>query len=180
MAKVGQYAGRIHGTSTGPHKLTISNLNKQASSQVQSSISSELIKPKPSIYEQLGTLSQLKYSNSELIFPVNVKDNNILYEVIYRIKEKGFDVVNAILTSKIWKNEEDLYFSFPEFDSAIYKYNKFIEDQFDVKEVMSGLYKCKRCKSDKTTSFTVQLRSRDEGETTKVYCTSCNFEYKIG
>ena len=176
MSKVGQYAGKIHSTSVGPHKLTISNLNKQPSTQISEEI---IIKKQPSIYEDLRNLIDLKYADGSLLFPINVKYNDILYEVINRIRKNGFDPISKILTSKIWNNEEDLYFSLPEYDSAVFKYNNFIEEQYDVREVISGLYKCKRCKSDKTTSFTVQLRSRDEGETVKINCTNCGLNYKL-
>lgn len=45
-------------------------------------------------------------------------------------------------------------------------------------EVIGGLFKCGRCKSEKTTSTQFQTRSSDEPITTFIYCTNCEKRWR--
>ena len=47
-------------------------------------------------------------------------------------------------------------------------------------ELVSGLIRCKYCKSDKTYSYNVQTRSADEGMTTFCACTVCGKRFRTG
>lgn len=47
------------------------------------------------------------------------------------------------------------------------------------KEKVKGMYKCKRCKSWYTTLTQQQTRSGDEGMTSYISCTICNFVSKF-
>ena len=45
-------------------------------------------------------------------------------------------------------------------------------------EIEEGLFKCPKCKSKKTTYYSVQLRSSDEPMTNFITCTSCKNRWK--
>lgn len=172
--KLGQHAGKIHSTGAGTVKLSVTKPT-----------TTNVVTPEPAIrlpftLEQFTNIKNLRYKNGEQIVSDNTKNNDIFYEIVNRTMRINYNEVYQFLTSKVWADEEDLYFNLIEFQSAAYKYNKFIESQFTTQEVVAGLYTCKFCKSDRTISFTTQSRSRDEGETVKVRCTSCNREWSIG
>lgn len=134
----------------------------------------------PVTAEQLKDLYKLKYQNGEHMFPEGVKNNDILYETMHRITQVGYDEVYNFLNLKIWKDEVELYFNFKEFEAAEFKFNKFIEQQFIIRKVESGIFVCGTCKNKNTISFSVQLRARDEGETTFVRCLPCEKQWSIG
>lgn len=165
--KTTQFVGKFHDSPSTPHRLNIINPNKKNPSP--DIIKKEIVGAPPEIKEFVD----MRYENGDLLFPVNMKNNDILYEIVNRIITKGVDSVRAILNTKKWKDPQDLYFSLPEFDFALLMYNKYIEEQFDVLEVQVGIHKCINCGSNKTYSFTVQLRARDEGEDTRVECAAC-------
>ena len=50
--------------------------------------------------------------------------------------------------------------------------NKAKEDDYD------GMFKCRKCKSKKTTYYQMQTRSADEPMTTYVTCTACGLKWK--
>ncbi len=147
-------------------------------SQETASLSLEINEPKINItVEQLNNIKKITFKNGEFL----MNNNDIYYEVVNRIINQGYDTIYTFLTNKIWNDKEDLYFSLPEFESSKYKYNKFIEEQFMTRDVVEGLYICKNvaCKSNKTESYTIQMRSRDEGETVVVRCTACGTFWQI-
>lgn len=62
---------------------------------------------------------------------------------------------------------------------AIAKEHYRVKNEHDVKEVpVSGMFKCSRCKSDRTTYFQLQTRSADEPMTTYVTCLNCSKKWK--
>lgn len=56
---------------------------------------------------------------------------------------------------------------------------KQIEDGTELHENYVGLFKCKKCKSYKTTYYQLQTRSADEPMTTFVTCINCEFRWKF-
>jgi DNA-directed RNA polymerase subunit M/transcription elongation factor TFIIS len=50
--------------------------------------------------------------------------------------------------------------------------NKAKEEDYD------GMFKCRKCKSKKTTYYQMQTRSADEPMTTYVTCTACGLKWK--
>lgn len=56
---------------------------------------------------------------------------------------------------------------------------KPIEDGGELHENYVGLFKCKKCKSYKTTYYQLQTRSADEPMTTFVTCINCEFRWKF-
>ena len=177
--KLSQHVGKIHSVGTGNLKLSVTNMGKTQNISNLSTVPKK--EELPITTDQLNNIKMLKYKNGEPLVSdnTNPNHNDVFYEIINRIEKIGYNMLYVFLSSHVWKDEQDLYFSFPEFDSASYKYKKFIEEQFAVKEVVAGLYICKACKSDKTISFTAQLRSRDEGETVIIECTACGNTWKI-
>jgi len=140
-------------------------------------------KPKTDIFniitpERVAQLKQLRYKNGN---PVIDLDKNIgmdiLYEVLNRIKI--FDNIYTHLATNEWTDEDEIFFSFPEFNDAKFLFNKYIESYHDERELVSGLYTCSKCKSTETYTQSKQTRSGDEGETVRVICTNCDFSWTI-
>ena len=52
------------------------------------------------------------------------------------------------------------------------------KENIKVVEAPAGMFKCRRCKSDKTTYYQLQTRSADEPMTTFVTCTKCDLRWK--
>lgn len=129
---------------------------------------------------QLETLKTLRYNdNREMINPSKGVGNELFYEILYRLKSGiPFESLLSFLNAK-WKDEDDAYFSFSEFDAARYMYIKFIESYHDEKEITEGIYTCPKCKSKETFSMSKQTRSADEPETTKVVCTNCTHSWRF-
>jgi len=131
--------------------------------------------------EQLNTLKGLRYKSGNVIIdPDNSIGLDIYYEVLSRIKNSDFNAVYSYLTSKVWIDEDDVYFNLPEFKNAEYRYNKYIESYHDEREMIGGLYKCKFCKSNNTNTAEKQTRRGDEGATVRVFCLDCGRNWGLG
>lgn len=63
---------------------------------------------------------------------------------------------------------------------AVAKEHHRIKNEMDVREIpaVAGMFKCSKCKSDKTTYFQLQTRSADEPMTTYVTCHNCGKKWK--
>lgn len=164
-----------------PGAIIIKSKNPVIVSTIKNKPTGGVILPQLSYEEYLTSdnlelLKDLKYSNGNPIIDLQTKGNTILYEILYRIKNQGFDKVYSHL-KKQWKDEYELYYSFEEFNIAKYDYNNFIDDYFVEKEVVEGLVKCTRCKGKKTLISLTQTRARDEGEKISYYCTDCGHKW---
>ncbi len=103
--------------------------------------------------------------------------NNIAYEKVGELfsmnkKEDSKMIVHLIIDGHIGYN------------SAIYDEYKTkqeinIEHIINPPEVQKGIYKCKKCKSQKTWSYQLQTRSGDEGFTNYINCSNCGNRWKI-
>ena len=130
---------------------------------------------------QLELLKNLRYTNGQnIINPLMKIGNELLYEVIYRVKNGvPFDSILQFFQMKQWENEDEIYFSFPEFEVARYQYNKFIESYHDEKQIAEGIYTCPKCQSKETISMAKQTRASDEAETVRVMCTNCTHSWRF-
>ena len=92
----------------------------------------------------------------------NKKDMNLMYEYVNLIKLGKITIKDII---------DDL-----DNDISIYKYHHNILDKYqkwkekDNPESIVGIYYCKSCKSPFTCTYSKQIRSADEGETTFIKC----------
>ena len=108
--------------------------------------------------------------------------NNKIFEHIY--KEKYISVIldlqnkNNNLTEKIESKEilskniaslspEDIY-------PDNWKHVEFVDDN-----VEDGIFQCKKCKSRKTTYYSLQTRSSDEPMTNFITCIECKNRWKM-
>jgi DNA-directed RNA polymerase subunit M/transcription elongation factor TFIIS len=134
--------------------------------------------------DQYNILRSLRYQNGNVIINLDINVGNaLLYEFLYRIKTaenpNSFTLIHEFLTIG-WKDEDEIFFNLPEFDSAKYKFDKFIGNYHDEREITESAYACTKCKSKETIAIFKQTRSGDEGETGKIICTSCSHSWKIG
>jgi transcription elongation factor S-II len=91
---------------------------------------------------------------------------------------------NEILTkidAGIWQPEELVEMSHRELYPELWlKYKKDIEPlDEDVGKDHKGLFKCRKCKSWRTTYYQLQTRSADEPMTTFVTCANCENRWKF-
>lgn len=95
--------------------------------------------------------------------------NTVLYQVIGDIiSEKNIkDVLSELKQGKVLWNH-------PEYDQLkieMEEQDRFAENPI---EIVEGIEDCKKCGSNKVSSYSVQTRSADEGMTTFCTCLSCN------
>lgn len=108
--------------------------------------------------------------------------------IIYNNLNYKSTIKNTNLIKRFLNNE------FTEFELVKFKSNELFPEKYteltklydldknDVvvqKEVPDGVFKCRRCKSYKTTYYQLQTRSADESLTTFVNCTNCGNRWKF-
>ena len=130
--------------------------------------------------DELVLLKGLRYTNDlPIIDPIANIGNEIYYEILNRMINSNFNSIYIYLTHRTWQDENDLYFNFPEFENAKYRFLKYLEVYHDEKEMVRGLYKCKYCKSDNTYTVEKQTRSGDEPAAVRVVCVDCGNGWKL-
>ena len=71
------------------------------------------------------------------------------------------------------------YELYPDYWENIIKYQNTRFNKLDEVKEGEGLYKCRKCKSTKTTNSQLQTRSADESMTTYVTCHNCGNRWKF-
>jgi hypothetical protein len=131
----------------------------------------------------LTEVKKLRYSTREPIFDEDEPDEEVIYYIISLVLAKGsedtFGVI-SYLRSRIFTDRYDLLFSDPAYIIPKISMELELESYYVPFDVESGMYKCPRCKSDKTISTNKQTRSADEGETIRVTCTECSYAWRHG
>ena len=144
------------------------------------SISSVLKKLDILTDEQIKNLTELKFSNGENI--LTLEDRNFLYEIVWLIKEKGYDVAYNFLSAD-WEKvlgsmniRKKILFENPLMESAK---DKFYSDMniYKTRVSVEAGEKCRKCGSTETISIAAQLRSADEGMSYKHQCVQCKFRW---
>lgn len=92
---------------------------------------------------------------------------------IYEYLQDDVDRSEYIVKNKMAKHICDL--SDNHFTHTPADHSKF---QIEDAEIEEGLFKCPKCKSKKTTYYSVQLRSSDEPMTNFITCTQCKNRWK--
>ena len=102
---------------------------------------------------------------------------NIQYvpQLVHRIKRKELDVKGLAKYSPdvLWPDGP-----FARAMLALRERDLAIERAKAVEKDYEGLFKCRRCKSTKTTYYQMQTRSADEPMTTYVTCKNCGHKWK--
>lgn len=98
----------------------------------------------------------------------------LLYQTCYKISnDKDIKkILNNIKEDHIgWDSD-----IFKEIKAKLDKQDEFITNPFTVEE---GVLVCSKCGSNKTYSYTKQIRRADEGTTVFCICVKCNSRWKI-
>ncbi len=121
---------------------------------------------------------ELKWSSSEFIRKYSTIARRILANISYAENSTEF---KKLLLNGSYNPYEVANFTREDFNPELWKQLKEIcIDKRTIKKekVESGIFKCNRCKSDKTTYYQMQVRSADEPMTTFVTCVNCNLRWK--
>jgi DNA-directed RNA polymerase subunit M/transcription elongation factor TFIIS len=125
--------------------------------------------------KQINTLLKLKYKDGLLL---TLKDRNFILEVVGLINTIGFEETVSHLKSN---SKETVRFNLIK-NSEPFKPSKqrfFLETTKDLRTVKIESYvRCKRCKEYQVDTFTKQMRSGDEGETTIYKCRNCGYGWR--
>lgn len=155
--------------------LVIVDRGNKATSTTVSKFNTDIISE-----DELKSLKSTNYSNGNpIINPEKSIGNSILYEILYRVKSSKSKYILAWISIRSWENEDEIFFSLPEFDNSKFKFDKFIESYHDEPEVTVGMYTCRKCGSKETISASKQTRSADEPETVRVECLFCSFTWTM-
>lgn len=142
----------------------------------------KLLIDNPQIRSYYNQLKEIKYNTGKLVFeaPMSPGTSEVLYNILYKIKTyfnaNKVSEIEALMENFLkgdFSTDDQMFYSFDEFEVPRYKYNKQIESYFDKREIETGLYTCKKCQSKETVSEEKQTRARDEGETVRVICLAC-------
>ncbi len=125
--------------------------------------------------KELDKLMKLKF-NSDTLF--NLKERDFILEAISILNILGFEEGYQYLKNSQKEQSRDLIIrNSPVFDSS--RKRNFLEITKDLRTVKVESYKpCPKCKQYHVDSFSKQVRSGDEGETTFNKCTDCGHQWK--
>lgn len=137
-----------------------------------------------SIYNTAIREAKLQIIDRDWETPEFVKLYKSLYLKIYPniSYNKNADYVRDKLKYNIFKPDQLITMKSMELYPAIYesyilkqkKIDKFLEEKPEI----SGIFKCGKCKQNKTTYYQLQTRSADEPMTTFVTCMNCHNRWK--
>lgn len=125
--------------------------------------------------KELDKLLKLKF-NSDSMF--NLKERDFILEAIQILNTLGFEQGYTYLkSSENQRSREMIIRNSPVFDNS--RKRNFLEITKDLRTVKVESYKqCPRCKQFHVDSFSKQVRSGDEGETTFNKCSDCGHQWK--
>ena len=112
-------------------------------------------------------------------FNIEKSWNNYMFKHIYITRAIGIfqNLKNNVnLSTYITENKlgKDVGF----FNSRDFKISTEEQTKPDLEPVIDGLFKCPKCKGNKTTYYSVQLRSADEPMTNFITCLDCKNRWK--
>lgn len=117
---------------------------------------------------------------------------NPIFKMFYKFKANSihFNLKNGTLAEKIESYEFDLakipYMNswelWPEKYEDFFQ-RKFVKEMIQLKEMadsenISGMFTCRKCKSNCTSHFSLQTRSADEPMTNYITCKKCDYNWK--
>ena len=129
---------------------------------------------------EIKNLTELKFINGEPILTLD--DTNFLYEIVWLIKEKGYDIAYNFLSvdwEKVLGSEDirkKMLFENPLMEKAK---DKFYIDMniYKTRVTVEAGEKCRKCGSTETISASKQTLSADEQATIKITCINCKFRW---
>ena len=125
--------------------------------------------------KELDKLLKLKF-NSDTLF--NLKERDFILEAVEILNTMGFEEGFTYLKNSQKEQSRDLIIrNSPVFNSS--RRRNFLEITKDLRTTKVESYiQCKKCKQFHVDSFSKQVRSGDEGETTFNKCTDCGYQWK--
>ena len=124
-------------------------------------------------------LEKLIYEKSLLFKLEDDKKNsekylNIIYEVLYKLSENfKLDSIMEDVKNGLFGLDEK---TFEKYKILQKEKDDFLDKPIDIGE---SIMECGKCKSNKTYSYTKQVRSADEGFTTFSFCFDCGNKWRI-
>ena len=131
--------------------------------------------------DQAKDLSSLKFREGE--YRLTLEDRNFVYEIMWLLKEVGYDKTYNFLSAD-WEKvlgshniRKRMLFENPLLDRAR---DKFILDMdiFKTQVQVEAGEKCPKCGSEETMSVFEYLRSLDEPPVQKNSCVSCKHKWR--
>jgi DNA-directed RNA polymerase subunit M/transcription elongation factor TFIIS len=99
----------------------------------------------------------------------------LIYELLGMIKEEGFEKVMKMKRN----NKKEWIFLQKGLEKSLRENVFRLKVNKEKMEVKSGLFKCRRCGSNRTVSMEIQLRRADEPMSIVVTCIDCEFKWII-
>ena len=124
--------------------------------------------------DQIGRLSQLRYTNGNYIVDPNRRD--VIMEIVGMLIKQGFDNAYGFLSNV--SDIESLLWEQKSMDSGRDKVVREITIQQAEDVGVKGVGKCKYCPSTELVFATKQLRSGDEPATIFVRCVMCSKQWR--
>ena len=130
--------------------------------------------------DQAKDLSSLKFREGE--YRLTLEDRNFVYEIMWLLKEVGYDKTYNFLSAD-WEKvlgshniRKRMLFENPLLDRAR---DKFILDMdiFKTQVQVEAGEKCKKCGSEETIAVVAYVRSLDEAPKISVRCLACSHKW---
>lgn len=99
----------------------------------------------------------------------------LIYELLGMIKEEGFEEVMKMKR----RNKKEWIFLQKGLEKSLRENIFRLKVNKEKMEIKSGLFKCRRCGSNRTVSMEIQLRRADEPMSIVVTCIDCEFKWVI-
>ncbi len=124
---------------------------------------------------QIDNLLSMKQEDGTLLFNSSDDTKDMIYNIISQIRVYGF---NDIYTRLQKQTRDEYLFNTPGFDSAKdIEINSIFSFKSKV-EVVTGVFKCPKCHTDRVTYYQKQMRSADEPMTIIITCESCKYVWR--
>jgi DNA-directed RNA polymerase subunit M/transcription elongation factor TFIIS len=129
---------------------------------------------------QVQNLLTLRLANGRPIFTLSDEGKPLLYQILYEIKQSGYQSVYSLLTLQVFTSVENILIAMPSLNDPVSMVRKKEEIFKTNNDEIEGVYRCKNstCGSNQTTYFMAQVRSGDEPLVAKITCNACGFNWR--
>ena len=128
--------------------------------------------------EQIKKLTDLKLTNGENIFTLNLDGRGLAYSMITQFQKYGYDTVYDFLKNKTWNNRDQILLESPMMEKTREGVRLENELYRNKNEIEKGDVKCPKCSSTEVLIGESQTRSADEPMTLFFKCVACNHPWK--
>ena len=141
--------------------------------------------------DEIEQIMDLKFENGDTILSIeNYKDKEMVLEIMWLVKEVGFDAIYGFLNKKwekylkLEKTSSTMKRRMIIFENPIFSKNRktlYMELYYFKNPVMisEGAVDCRKCGSSETLSAMKQSRSADEPSDIKVTCLHCGEHWRV-